>query len=107
MTIRYLGLLSMALACIFMYMTRYEMTPDQDFLVWAGAWGFLIYGVLLMGKQMRMEAVEDAIKRNVSDDMVDDVQFDFYLNQKAWARKRFHWLTRVTLGLAVALGLFA
>ena len=105
MNIPRLGMLVMALALFFFLMTPYEMTADQNFLVWASAWGFLVYGVMIMFKHMRLEAVSEAIEKNVDPGMVDDVQFDFYLSQKTWARTRFRWVTRVTLGLVLlALG---
>lgn len=106
MNVRRLGMLVMALSLFFFMMTPYEMSADQSTLVWAGGWGFLVYGVMIMFKHIRLEAISEAIEKNVDPGMVDDVQFDFYLSQKTWARVRFKWVTRMTLILVLLLGVF-
>ena len=107
MNIQRLGILVMALSTFFFMMTPWDKTADQNFLVWAGAVGFLIYGVALMWKYANLQAVQEYMEENLEDpELVDDVRFEFYLSQKTWARVRFTWVTRITLGLVVGLWVF-
>lgn len=103
MNVRILGFLVLGIAAVFLLMTGYDMTADQEFIIWAGAIGFFLYAIRLMWKQMEINSYSELLNREINSEMVDDAQFDFYLNQKAWARKRFGRVTWVTFGMALGL----
>ena len=80
--------------------------PDSllHFSAGHGAVGFLIYGIVIMVKHINVQAVQEHMEENLEDpELVDDMQFEFYLSQKTWARVRFTWVTRITLGLVLGL----
>jgi len=106
MNVRRLGFLVLGIASVFLMMTSYNVTADQKFIIWSGAIGFFLYGIRLMWKQMEINAYSEALDQEVNSDLVDDVQFDFYLNQKTWARVRFGRVTWVTFGMTLGLMAF-